>query len=145
MECLGDYIHSIYYHYCNYYTITTSSLPKSSVSFTLRNNVDAKLYCRLTASTTVRVAFRLIETWIHCFFIVRGLLVCHYYHQISGCALGVIHTRTLLENFLSGKVTHSNDLLMSPDIPARVWHFRWTQLTISIWCSTNFFTAWWAE
>ena len=37
---------------------------------------------------------------------------------------GVIHIRTLLENFLSVIVTHSNVLLTSPDIPARVWHLR---------------------
>ena len=34
--------------------------------------------------------------------------------------IGVIHTRTLLENLLSDIVTHSNHLLMSPNTPARV-------------------------
>ena len=36
----------------------------------------------------------------------------------------VIHTRTLLENLLLVLLTHSSVLLMSPDTPARVWHFR---------------------
>ena len=50
--------------------------------------------------------------------------------------------RTLLENLLSVIVTHSNDLLMFPDTPAQVWYLQWTQLTISMWCSSNLLTAW---
>ena len=38
--------------------------------------------------------------------------------------IGAIHSRTLLENLLSGIVTHSSVLLTSPDTPARVWHLR---------------------
>ena len=30
----------------------------------------------------------------------------------------------IIENLLSVIVAHSNDLLMSPDTPARVWHLR---------------------
>ena len=47
----------------------------------------------------------------------------------------------LLENLLSVIVSHSNDLLTSPDTPASVWHLRWTQLTTSMWCSANLPTA----
>ena len=54
---------------------------------------------------------------------------------------GVIHSRTQLENLLSVIVTHSSVLLTSPDTPARVWHLRWMQLTISMWCSANLPTA----
>ena len=43
---------------------------------------------------------------------------------------GVIHTRTPLENLLSVIVTHSNDLLMSPDTPLTAFAM---QLTISRW------------
>ena len=39
-----------------------------------------------------------------------------YCYPIYGCALGVILTRTLLENLLSVILTHSNDLLLSPPI-----------------------------
>ena len=38
--------------------------------------------------------------------------------------IGVIHSRTLLENLLSVIVTHSSVLLTFPDTPARVWHLR---------------------
>ena len=58
---------------------------------------------------------------------------------------GVIHTRTLIENLLSDLVTHASILLTSPDTPALVWHLRWTQLTISMFCSANLLTAWWVE
>ena len=54
---------------------------------------------------------------------------------------GVIHSRILLENLLSVIATHSSVLLTSPDTPARVWHLRQTQLTISMWCSANLPTA----
>ena len=41
---------------------------------------------------------------------------------------GVILARTLLKNVYGFRklliVTHLNDLLMSPDTPARVWHSR---------------------
>ena len=40
---------------------------------------------------------------------------------------------------------HSSVLLTSTDTPARVWHLRWKQLTISMWCSANLPTAWLAE
>ena len=57
----------------------------------------------------------------------------HLLRQKSNCSsdiitpfmdvlIGVIHTRTLLENLLSVLVTHSCVLLTSPDTPARVWH-----------------------
>ena len=76
----------------------------------------------------------------------------HLWRQKSNCSSHIvtsfidvlfehIHTKTLLENLLSVIVTHSNDLLMSPATPARVWHLRLTQLTISRWCSTNLLTA----
>ena len=48
----------------------------------------------------------------------------HIVTQFMGVLFGVIHTNTLLENLLAVIVTHSNDLLMSPDTPARVWHLR---------------------
>ena len=35
----------------------------------------------------------------------------------------------------------NNDLLT----PAWIWHLRWMQLTILMWCSANLLTAWWAE
>ena len=44
--------------------------------------------------------------------------------QFMDVLSGVIYTRILLENLLSVIVTHSNDLLMSPDTPARVSYFR---------------------
>ena len=80
----------------------------------------------------------------------------HLLRQKSNCAsdiftpfvdvlFGVIHSRTLLENLLSVIVTHSSVLLMSPVTPAWIWHLRWTQLTISLWCYSNLPTAWWAE
>ena len=69
----------------------------------------------------------------------------HIVTQFMGVLCGVIYTNTLLENLLSVIVTHSNNLLMSPDTPARVWHLRWTQLTISMWCTINLLSAWWAE
>ena len=64
----------------------------------------------------------------------------HIVTQIMDVFSGVIHTRNLLKNLQSVIVTYSNDLLMSPDTPARVWHLRWTLLTISRWCS-NLLTA----
>ena len=48
----------------------------------------------------------------------------HIVTQFMDVLFGVILTRTLLEILLSVIVTHSNDLLMSPDTPARVWHLR---------------------
>ena len=67
--------------------------------------------------------------------IVQVILLNHLWM----CSLTSLdHTRTLLENLLSLIVTHSNVLLKSPDTPARVWHLRWTQLTIPMWCSSNF-------
>ena len=44
----------------------------------------------------------------------------HIVTEFVDVLFGVILTRTLLENLLSVIVTHSNDLLMSPDTPARV-------------------------
>ena len=41
----------------------------------------------------------------------------HIATQLMDEIFGVIHTRTLLENLLSFIVTHSNDLLKSPDTP----------------------------
>ena len=80
----------------------------------------------------------------------------HLLRQKSNCSsrivtpfmdvhFGVIHSRTLLENLLSVIVTHSSVLLTSQDAPAQVWHLRWTQLTITMWCYANLPTAWWAE
>ena len=69
----------------------------------------------------------------------------HIVTPIMDVPCGVIHTKTLLENLLSVIVTHSNILLKSIETPARVWHLRWTQLTISMWCTANLLTAWWAE
>ena len=80
----------------------------------------------------------------------------HLLRQISYCSshivtlfmdvlFGVIHSRTLLENLLRVLVTHSCVLLTSPDTPSRVWHLRWTQLTIWMWRYMNLLTAWWAE
>ena len=51
--------------------------------------------------------------------------------------LRVIHSRIQLENLMSVIVTHSGVLLTSPDTPARVWHMRPMQLTISMWCSAK--------
>ena len=48
----------------------------------------------------------------------------HIVAQCMDVLSGVILTKILLENLLSDIVTHSNDLLMSPDTPARVWHLR---------------------
>ena len=48
----------------------------------------------------------------------------HIVTQLMDVLFGVILTRTLLGNLLSVIVTHSNDLLMSPDTPARVCHLR---------------------
>ena len=45
----------------------------------------------------------------------------HIVIKFMDVLFGVILTRTLLENLLSVLVTHSSDLLMSPDSPARVW------------------------
>ena len=56
----------------------------------------------------------------------------HLWRQNTNCSshivsiftdvlFGVIHTNTLLENLLSVIVTHTNDLFMSPDTPARAW------------------------
>ena len=65
-----------------------------------------------------------------------------YCHPIYGCALWLdIDSRTLLENLQLVLVTHSSVLLMYPDTPARVWHLRLTQLTISMWCFANLPTA----
>ena len=69
----------------------------------------------------------------------------HIVTQFMDVLFDVIQSRTLLENLLSVIVTHSSVLLTSPDTPARVWHLRWTQLTITMWCSANLPTAWWAE
>ena len=69
----------------------------------------------------------------------------HIVTQFMDVLFGIIYSRTLLERLLSVIVTHSSVLLMSPDTPARVWHLRWTQLTISMWCWANLPTAWWAE
>ena len=56
----------------------------------------------------------------------RQIVNCssHTVTQIMVVLFGVILTRTLLENLLSVIVKHSNDLLMPPDTPARVWHLR---------------------
>ena len=67
-----------------------------------------------------------------------------YCYPIYGCAL-CRHSFQILENLLSVIVTHLTVLLTSPDTPARVWHSRWTQLTISMWCPANLPTGWWAE
>ena len=63
-----------------------------------------------------------------------GSSLLHQWRQKSNCSshivtqfinvfFGVIHARTLLENLLSCKVTHSN-VLTSLDTPARVWNLR---------------------
>ena len=44
----------------------------------------------------------------------------HIIKQFIDVLFGITHT--LLENLLSVIVTHSNDFLMFPDTPARVWH-----------------------
>ena len=49
---------------------------------------------------------------------------------------GIILTRIILENLLSVIVTHSNDLLMSPDTPAQIWHLQCQNVT----CKKVFFT-----
>ena len=49
---------------------------------------------------------------------------CHIVLQFMDVLFGVIHAKTPLENLLSVKVTHSNDLLMPSCTPARVWHLR---------------------
>ena len=54
----------------------------------------------------------------------KNPIVRHIATQFMDVPSGVIYTRTLLENFLSVIMTHSNDLLKSPDTPARVWHLR---------------------
>ena len=61
-----------------------------------------------------------------------------YCYPINGCALW---RHSFQESLLSVIVTHSSVLLMSPDTPARVWHLRRMQLTISMWCSANLPTA----
>ena len=48
----------------------------------------------------------------------------HIVTQFMDVLLGVIHSRTLLENLLSVIVTHLSILLTSPDTPARVWYLR---------------------
>ena len=69
-----------------------------------------------------------------------------YCYPIYGCALwrdSYVHNS--LKNLLSVIATHSNNLLMFPNTPVRVWHLRWTPLTISMWCSANLLPSWWAE
>ena len=65
----------------------------------------------------------------------------HIVSQFMDVLFGVIHTNTLLENLLSVIVAHSNYLFMSPDTPAQLSYLRRTQLTLSIWCTTNRLTA----
>ena len=48
----------------------------------------------------------------------------HIVTQFNDVHFGVIHTRTLLENLLSVRVTHSNALLTSPDTLAQVWYLQ---------------------
>ena len=55
----------------------------------------------------------------------------HIVTQFMDVLFGVIQTRSLFKNLL----------LMPPDTPARVWHLRWTQQTISMWSSANLLTA----
>ena len=71
----------------------------------------------------------------------------HIVTKFMDVLLGVIHSWTLLEIKLtvSNCYRDTSVLLTSIDTPARVWHLRWTQLTISMWGSTNLPTAWWAE
>ena len=59
-----------------------------------------------------------------------GIFHLHLRRQKSNCSshiasqfMDVLFGQNSLENLLSVIVTHSNDLLMSPDTPARVWHF----------------------
>ena len=47
-----------------------------------------------------------------------------YCYLMYGCAFWCHSYQELLENLLPVIVTHSNDLLMSSDTPARVWHLR---------------------
>ena len=48
-----------------------------------------------------------------------------YCYPIYGCALWrYSYQNSIRKLIVSVIVTHSNDLLMSPDIPARVWHLR---------------------
>ena len=47
-------------------------------------------------------------------------------HNLWMTLFDVIQIQTLLKNLLSVLVTHSNDLLMSPDTPARVWQVNGT-------------------
>ena len=51
----------------------------------------------------------------------QDMLTCTQFMDVLIC---VSHTTTLSENLLLAIVTHSNDLLMSPNTPARVWHLQ---------------------
>ena len=54
----------------------------------------------------------------------KNQLLKSYCYLFFNVLFDIILTRTLFENLLSVIVTHSNDLLMSPDTPAREWHLR---------------------
>ena len=76
----------------------------------------------------------------------KSIYSSHIVTQFMDVLFGVIHFRTLLENLLH--VSYSDTfrrLINVPRYTSRVWHLRWTQLTISMWCSGNLRTAWWAE
>ena len=64
-------------------------------------------------------------------------------YPIYACALW----RHLFQNSIRKlTVSYSDTFKRLINVPRyTVWHLRWTQLTISMWCSANLRTAWWAE
>ena len=93
----------------------------------LNNNSTDKIQCSICWSGSSHLHLRRQKSNCSSYFV----------NQFMDVIFFEIHTRTLLENLLSVIMTHSRDLLMSEDAPARVWHLRWTQQTISIWSFTN--------
>ena len=74
----------------------------------------------------------------------KSQLFKSYCYPIYGCALW---RRSYLNSIRKLTVSYSDTFKRLLNVP---WyttssHLRWTQLTISMWCSANLLTAWWAE
>ena len=64
-----------------------------------------------------------------------------YCYPIYGCALWRHSYQNSIRKLTVGFSDTFKRLINVPDTPARVWHLRLTQLTISMLCSGNFLTA----
>ena len=96
----------------------------------MRQNAVGNMLARKFSFAPVEAKIQLFKSYCYHIF---GFALWRHSYQISIRKLTVSYSDTF------------NVLVTSPDTPALVWHLKWTQLIISMWCSSNLLTAWWAE